>query len=215
MENNNQSGTSEKLKDYLQRELKKGTISFVIATHDYQNGNHWYIHPENKAGETFDIYFDEIMSDIKSATAILSEHGIDIMKLDDNFNTQLLHAMERYAKQHTPSGTSEKLYMPIPVKERVPDLSHYINDRLILLDDYYDVLKVVGVGIMTEWEAIKGRAEYWLEKTDAPSIQDKDAEIERLKGLIIEEYQEKMEWMNIERGEQKYKMEQFKANNNL
>lgn len=33
-----------------------------------------------------------------TATAILFEHGIDLSKTDDNFNTQLLHALERYAE---------------------------------------------------------------------------------------------------------------------
>ena len=36
---------------------------------------------------------------MKSATAILYEHGINIMELDDDFNTNLLNAMERYAEQ--------------------------------------------------------------------------------------------------------------------
>jgi hypothetical protein len=35
----------------------------------------------------------------KSATQVLKEHGISIMELNDDFNTQLLHAMERYAEE--------------------------------------------------------------------------------------------------------------------
>ena len=36
---------------------------------------------------------------MKTATEILSEHGINIMSLNDDFNSQLLHAMERYAEE--------------------------------------------------------------------------------------------------------------------
>lgn len=60
----------------------------------------------------------------------------------------------------------EYSYKPVPIAERVPELAHYVNDRLILLDDYYDVVKVISVGILTDWELIKGNAEYWLEKTE-------------------------------------------------
>jgi hypothetical protein len=35
----------------------------------------------------------------KSATQVLKEHGINIMELNDDFNAQLFHAMERYAEQ--------------------------------------------------------------------------------------------------------------------
>ncbi len=45
----------------------------------------------------------EILADrkepIRTATEILFEHGIDTMSLNDDFNTQLFHAMERYAEQ--------------------------------------------------------------------------------------------------------------------
>ena len=42
---------------YLKRNVKD--MPFTIATHDYENGNHWYIHPEGKPGETFDLYLNE------------------------------------------------------------------------------------------------------------------------------------------------------------
>ncbi len=61
----------------------------------------------------------------------------------------------------------EYVYVPVEVNEP-PDLLHYVNDRLILLDDYYDVLKVVPVGMLTEWDAIKGNASYWLKKSKLP-----------------------------------------------
>lgn len=35
----------------------------------------------------------------KTAKQILFEHGINIMELNDDFNTHLLHAMEEYASQ--------------------------------------------------------------------------------------------------------------------
>src|SRR5688500_5432856 len=57
-------------------------------------------------------------------------------------------------------------YQVITIEKRLPDLKMYINDKLILLDEYYDVLKVVPVGMLTEWDAVKGNAEYWLEKTE-------------------------------------------------
>lgn len=44
---------------------------------------------------------------MKTASEILFEYGIDIMKMNDDFNSQLLFAMERYAEQFktTPSST--------------------------------------------------------------------------------------------------------------
>lgn len=36
---------------------------------------------------------------MKTASEILFEYGIDIMKMNDDFNCQLLFAMERYAEQ--------------------------------------------------------------------------------------------------------------------
>jgi hypothetical protein len=70
----------------------------------------------------------------------------------------------------------EYLYVPIPVSVP-PNLSHFINDKLILLDEYYHVEKVVSVGLMTEWEAIKGNAEYWLQRWEPDII------IKRIKSL--------------------------------
>lgn len=37
---------------------------------------------------------------MKSATTTLFEQGIDIMKMDDDFNTNLLHSHERYAEEY-------------------------------------------------------------------------------------------------------------------
>jgi DNA-directed RNA polymerase subunit F len=45
----------------------------------------------------------------KTATKILQEHSIDIMKMDDEFNSQLLHAMERYAEQYAKEQNAELL----------------------------------------------------------------------------------------------------------
>ncbi|MDX1936135.1 MAG: hypothetical protein SFU21_03425 [Flavihumibacter sp.] len=36
---------------------------------------------------------------MKSAKQVLWEHGISLMNFNDEFNTQLLYAMERYAEQ--------------------------------------------------------------------------------------------------------------------
>lgn len=38
---------------------------------------------------------------MKTANEILYEHSIDTMSMDDTFNTQLFHAMERYAEEKT------------------------------------------------------------------------------------------------------------------
>lgn len=43
---------------------------------------------------------------MKTASEILFEYGIDIMKMNDDFNSQLLFAMERYADQFKPSPSS-------------------------------------------------------------------------------------------------------------
>ena len=37
---------------------------------------------------------------MKSQTEVLNEYGINIMQLNDDFNTQLSHAMERYAEEY-------------------------------------------------------------------------------------------------------------------
>lgn len=43
----------------------------------------------------------------KTARQILFEHGIDIMYLEDDFNCQLFHAMERYKETAVPPPVSE------------------------------------------------------------------------------------------------------------
>lgn len=45
----------------------------------------------------------------RTATKILHEHSIDIMKMDDEFNSQLLHAMERYAELYAKEQNAELL----------------------------------------------------------------------------------------------------------
>lgn len=49
------------------------------------------------------------MKNIKTATQILREHSIEVMELDDMFNTHVLNAMERYAEQfnHYEYGVNE------------------------------------------------------------------------------------------------------------
>ena len=52
---------------------------------------------------------------MKSATEILNEHGINVMEMTDDFNTQLLHAMERYVEeksslQITPTKVISSVY---------------------------------------------------------------------------------------------------------
>lgn len=37
---------------------------------------------------------------MKTANEILFEHGINTMSMEDDFNSQLLHAMERYAEAY-------------------------------------------------------------------------------------------------------------------
>jgi Rps23 Pro-64 3,4-dihydroxylase Tpa1-like proline 4-hydroxylase len=36
---------------------------------------------------------------MKTATEILNEHGINIMRMTDDYNTQILNSMERYAEE--------------------------------------------------------------------------------------------------------------------
>lgn len=45
----------------------------------------------------------------KTATKILHEHSIDVMQMSDEFNSQLLHAMERYAEQYAKEQNAELL----------------------------------------------------------------------------------------------------------
>lgn len=66
---------------------------------------------------------------MKTATEILSEHGINIMSMDDNFNTQLLHAMERYAEEKS----KEKDLIIYGIEEGSENWkSEYDNCRTIL-----------------------------------------------------------------------------------
>lgn len=45
-------------------------------------------------------------TDKKTATGILAEYSINIMQLNDDFNTQLLHAMQVYADQEVAAALS-------------------------------------------------------------------------------------------------------------
>lgn len=44
---------------------------------------------------------------MKSANEILRDHGIDTMRMNDEFNTQLFHAMERYAEAYAAANPKE------------------------------------------------------------------------------------------------------------
>lgn len=50
----------------------------------------------------------ERAKDAKTATSILYEHSINIMSMDDTFNSQLLTAMERYAEHYASEVSEEK-----------------------------------------------------------------------------------------------------------
>jgi hypothetical protein len=54
---------------YLKRSLPDFKYPLVINTHDYKTGDHWYIHPQGKSGETLDIYFNNIGMPAESKTA--------------------------------------------------------------------------------------------------------------------------------------------------
>jgi len=73
------------------------------------------------------------MSEIKnkSANAILLEHGIDTMSLNDDFNTQLFHAMERYAEQYASLKCAEK---DDEIKRLNDDLEYFKQDNFIIID---------------------------------------------------------------------------------
>jgi hypothetical protein len=60
------------------------------------------------------------------------------------------------------------VFIPVPISERIPNLQRFwVNDdKLILLDEYQDILRTIKVGALTEWDVIKGSAVYWLEKQD-------------------------------------------------
>lgn len=53
---------------------------------------------------------------MKSKTEILREHGIEVMELNDGFNSQVLSAMEAYASQFQQVG-EEVVYVLADVKE--------------------------------------------------------------------------------------------------
>lgn len=59
---------------------------------------------------------------MKSATEILRDYSIDIMRMDDHFNCQLLAAMERYAEQFAaspllPKDNNETVYIETPISK--------------------------------------------------------------------------------------------------
>jgi hypothetical protein len=49
--------TMEDLTEYLDRNSDKRP--FILGSNDHENGNHWYIRPEGKDGETMDVYLPE------------------------------------------------------------------------------------------------------------------------------------------------------------
>lgn len=72
-------------------------------------------------------------------------------------------------KEHLDAVDKDRLdyyYKPIPVTDRTPLMEDYTNCRLVLLDEYYEVIRVVSVGLLTDWDAISNGVAYWLEKTE-------------------------------------------------
>lgn len=57
---------------------------------------------------------------IKTASTILFEYGIDIMKMDDDFNSQLLFAIERYAEQFKPTPSPSTVDFEREAEEKYP-----------------------------------------------------------------------------------------------
>lgn len=60
----------------------------------------------------------------KTASEILFEHGIDTMSLNDDFNSQLFAAMERYAEQFLPTEQAAEQDRWIAVSRLDELLSH-------------------------------------------------------------------------------------------
>lgn len=70
---------------------------------------------------------------MKSATEVLLDHSIDIMSMDDNFNSQLLHAMERYAEQFVSQPSNTISPEDVLSKHLAADtLKEYASQPLIL-----------------------------------------------------------------------------------
>lgn len=78
---------------------------------------------------------------MKTASSILFEYGIDIMKMNDDFNSQLLFAMERYAEQFktTPSstldGTHAMIKMACDTSSTVDLERDYWQQRCLAAED--------------------------------------------------------------------------------
>lgn len=67
------------------------------------------------------------MDNNKTFKEILFEHGIDTMSLNDDFNTQLLHAGERYAEQQVAAALSTQSPKWVKASERLPENRGHFN----------------------------------------------------------------------------------------
>jgi len=112
---------------------------------------------------------------MNTATEVLSEFGINVMSLNDEFNTQLLHAMQQYAEQHCELLKNNYIYWESrcqaaeEVMETIPPDVNWGN--LGAIEDhekaYMKWLKLKSTPIPIQTPCVE------LEK-----------EVERLKGLI-------------------------------
>jgi len=86
---------------------------------------------------------------MKTATEILSEHGINIMSLNDDFNTQLLNSMERYAE--------EKL------TEKEKECEEAAKDFITLKSENWDLSKQIEE-LKAENELLKETIQTWAKE---------------------------------------------------
>lgn len=82
---------------------------------------------------------------MKTATEILFEYGIDIMKMDDDFNCQLLFAMERYSEQFKQSTSDGR------ARNKAECIINYIESNAEILIPFDELIGKDG-GSITQKE---------------------------------------------------------------
>lgn len=84
-------------------------------------------------------------SEIKTGTQILFEHGINIMELNDDFNSQLLAAMERYSEQKsqpTPTDSEHAIKLLLKHNAELINERNLLKAKLTLTDEQIEQMAV-------------------------------------------------------------------------
>lgn len=119
---------------------------------------------------------------MKTANEILFEHGIDTMRMNDDFNTQLFHAMERYAEQS-------------PSKEQSIIKDTYWEERCLAAENFIDKsdcdpdITTAQIKAYSKWQSLKEKATQLLNKDNS---EDPNIKLIREMGKEILEQQTKI-----------------------